>query len=150
MIGDAEPGGDHLVPESLRQHGDHFDLTRTQGLGRRRGGMQRRAWWRWGARVGWQHGEPGGCGRDRSGDLFSRGRSRQRPAREQTARVTSLKKRRDNVRVDKALEGLKAGAKGTANLMPLIVEASRAYATIGEMCDALREVFGEYEESPSF
>ncbi len=34
--------------------------------------------------------------------------------------------------------------------MPLIIEASRAYATIGEMCDALREVFGEYEESPSF
>ena len=71
-------------------------------------------------------------------------------AREQTARVTSLKKRRDTARVEKALAELKAGAKGTTNLMPLIVEASRAYATIGEMCDALREVFGEYEESPSF
>jgi methylmalonyl-CoA mutase N-terminal domain/subunit len=64
--------------------------------------------------------------------------------------VDALKKRRDQARVGKALEGLKAGARGTANLMPLIIEASRAYATIGEMCDALREVFGEYEESPSF
>ena len=71
-------------------------------------------------------------------------------AREQTARVTSLKKRRDHARVEKALAELKTAAKGTANLMPLIVEASRAYATIGEMCDALREVFGEYEESPTF
>jgi methylmalonyl-CoA mutase, N-terminal domain len=71
-------------------------------------------------------------------------------AREQTARVVALKKRRDQARVEKALADLKAGASGTANLMPLIVEASRAYATIGEMCDALREVFGEYEESPSF
>jgi len=71
-------------------------------------------------------------------------------AREQTARVTSLKQRRDNPRVEKALADLKAAAMGTQNLMPLIVEASRAYATIGEMCDALRDVFGEYEETPSF
>ena len=34
--------------------------------------------------------------------------------------------------------------------MPPILEASRAYATLGEMCDALREVFGEYEEQPIF
>jgi len=71
-------------------------------------------------------------------------------AREQTARVSALKKRRDGARVVRALADLKEGARGDANLMPLIVEASRAYATIGEMCDALRQVFGEYEESPSF
>ncbi|MEO8501177.1 MAG: methylmalonyl-CoA mutase family protein, partial [Vicinamibacteria bacterium] len=71
-------------------------------------------------------------------------------AREQTARVIALKKKRDSGRVERALADLKTAAKGTANLMPMIVEASRAYATIGEMCDALREVFGEYEESPSF
>jgi methylmalonyl-CoA mutase N-terminal domain/subunit len=72
-------------------------------------------------------------------------------AREQTARVASLKQRRDNARVAKSLADPQEAAAGTdANLMPFIVEASRAYATIGEMCDALREVFGEYEESPTF
>ena len=44
----------------------------------------------------------------------------------------------------------KDAARGTDNLMPPILEASRAYATVGEMCDALREVFGEYEEQPIF
>ncbi len=58
--------------------------------------------------------------------------------------------RRDNARVARALDDLKTAARGTANLMPPILEASRAYATVGEMCDALREVFGEYEEQPIF
>ena len=49
-----------------------------------------------------------------------------------------------------ALEGLKAAARGSDNLMLPIIDASRAYATLGEMCDALREVFGEYEEPPVF
>lgn len=71
-------------------------------------------------------------------------------AREQTARVVNLKTRRDGARVQKALSELKTAAQGSSNLMPLIVEASRAYATIGEMCDVLREAFGEYEEAPSF
>jgi len=69
---------------------------------------------------------------------------------EQTARVAALKATRDNERVARALTGLKEAARGTANLMPPILEAARAYATLGEMCDALREVFGEYEESPVF
>ena len=64
--------------------------------------------------------------------------------------VTALRKRRDNGRAREALEDLKSAARGTANLMPPIIEASRAYATLGEMCDALREVFGEYEEPPVF
>ena len=50
----------------------------------------------------------------------------------------------------RALAALKDAARGTDNLMPPIIEASRAYATVGEMCDALREVFGEYEEQPIF
>ena len=44
---------------------------------------------------------------------------------------------------------LRAGAAGTANTMPLLVEAVRASATVGEMCDALRQVWGEYVEAPA-
>jgi methylmalonyl-CoA mutase N-terminal domain/subunit len=47
-----------------------------------------------------------------------------------------------------ALDALKDGARGSANTMPLLIDAVRAYATVGEMCDALREVWGEYEETP--
>ncbi len=71
-------------------------------------------------------------------------------AREQTARVEALRATRDQERVRKALAELQQVARGTGNLMYPILEASRAYATIGEMCDALREVWGEYEEAPVF
>jgi methylmalonyl-CoA mutase N-terminal domain/subunit len=43
---------------------------------------------------------------------------------------------------------LSAAASTSENLMPLILDAVRAYATVGEMCDALRKVWGEYEETP--
>jgi methylmalonyl-CoA mutase N-terminal domain/subunit len=71
-------------------------------------------------------------------------------AEEQAARVAALKATRDNARVARALIDLKEAARGTANLMPPILEASRSYATLGEMCDALRDVFGEYQEPPVF
>jgi methylmalonyl-CoA mutase N-terminal domain/subunit len=71
-------------------------------------------------------------------------------AQEQTARVNALKATRDGDRVRTALQALKETARGTGNLMYPILEASRAYATLGEMCDALREVWGEYEEPPVF
>jgi methylmalonyl-CoA mutase N-terminal domain/subunit len=71
-------------------------------------------------------------------------------AEQQNASVDALKRSRDNGRVQRALQDLKETARGTGNLMPPIIEASRAYATLGEMCDALREVFGEYEEPPVF
>jgi methylmalonyl-CoA mutase N-terminal domain/subunit len=71
-------------------------------------------------------------------------------AEEQTARVQALRASRDNERVRKALEDLKRVARGSENIMHPILEASRAYATLGEMCDALREVWGEYEEAPVF
>jgi methylmalonyl-CoA mutase N-terminal domain/subunit len=71
-------------------------------------------------------------------------------AEEQIRGVAALRASRDRARVKGALEGLKDAARGTENLMRPILEASRAYATVGEMCDALREVFGEYEESPAF
>jgi methylmalonyl-CoA mutase N-terminal domain/subunit len=66
----------------------------------------------------------------------------------QLERLAALKRRRDNDRVRRALDALKEGAKGTANTMPLLLDCVRAYATVGEMCDALREVWGEYEEVP--
>jgi len=69
---------------------------------------------------------------------------------EQIERLRALRARRDGARVKRTLEELKDAARGTDNLMPPILEASRSYATIGEMCDALREVFGEYEEPAVF
>jgi methylmalonyl-CoA mutase N-terminal domain/subunit len=71
-------------------------------------------------------------------------------AEEQIAGVGALKAARDNERVRQALSGLQEAARGTGNLMYPILEASRAYATLGEMCDALREVWGEYVEPPVF
>jgi methylmalonyl-CoA mutase N-terminal domain/subunit len=66
----------------------------------------------------------------------------------QLARLETLKRTRDNARVGRALDGLRTAASGTENLMPRILEAVRSYATLGEMCDALRDVWGEYEEVP--
>jgi methylmalonyl-CoA mutase N-terminal domain/subunit len=71
-------------------------------------------------------------------------------ADEQVARVAALKATRDNERVRQALADLKTTAMGEGNLMPPILGAARAYATLGEMCDALRDVFGEYQELPIF
>jgi methylmalonyl-CoA mutase N-terminal domain/subunit len=69
---------------------------------------------------------------------------------EQVAGLEALKRTRDGGRVRRGLEGLKDAARGTDNLMVPILECARAYATLGEMCDALRDVFGEYEEPPIF
>jgi len=71
-------------------------------------------------------------------------------AEEQVARVLALKASRDQAAVARALAGLQDAARGKDNVMPPILEAARAYATLGEMCDALREVWGEYEEPPVF
>ena len=71
-------------------------------------------------------------------------------ALEQATSVAALRAARDQARVGRALEGLKDAARSKDNVMDPILEASRAYATIGEMCDALREVFGEYEEPAVF
>ena len=66
----------------------------------------------------------------------------------QLARLESLRRRRDADGVKRALDTLRAAATTSRNLMPPIIDAVRAYATVGEMCDALREVWGEYEETP--
>jgi methylmalonyl-CoA mutase N-terminal domain/subunit len=64
----------------------------------------------------------------------------------QLAKLETLRRRRNTVQVRRALDALRTGASGTDNTMPLLLDAVRAYATIGEMCDALRDVWGEYIE----
>jgi methylmalonyl-CoA mutase N-terminal domain/subunit len=71
-------------------------------------------------------------------------------AEEQTASVRAVRGTRDSGRVARCLADLGEAARGTSNVMPPIIEAARAYATLGEMCDALRAVWGEYEEPPVF
>jgi methylmalonyl-CoA mutase N-terminal domain/subunit len=69
-------------------------------------------------------------------------------AERQVAQLEALRRTRDNDRVRRSLDALRAAAAGSANTMPPLLDAVRAYATVGEMCDALREVWGEYEEVP--
>jgi methylmalonyl-CoA mutase N-terminal domain/subunit len=66
----------------------------------------------------------------------------------QSRKVDDVKRSRDGARVARALDALRVVAQGRTNVMPSILEAVRAYATLGEMCDALRDVWGEYEEVP--
>jgi methylmalonyl-CoA mutase N-terminal domain/subunit len=69
----------------------------------------------------------------------------------QIGRVQALRDRRDTAAVEASLASLKRAAEREGeNLMPHIVEASRAYATLGEMCDALRETWGTWTETPVF
>jgi methylmalonyl-CoA mutase N-terminal domain/subunit len=95
-------------------------------------------------------------------------------ARAQTAKLVALRKRRSNEEVKRCLDALKRAAEkepgagaassghssataassssswtggiSTANTMPYIIDAVRAYATVGEICEALREVYGIYTE----
>jgi methylmalonyl-CoA mutase N-terminal domain/subunit len=68
-------------------------------------------------------------------------------ARHQEQKLAALRARRDNSRVRKTLDALKRAAEGTENTMPYLVDAVRAYATLGEICDSLRGVFGTYQET---
>jgi len=65
----------------------------------------------------------------------------------QLQKLEKLRASRDAGRVARALDDMRDAARSTRNLMPPILEAVRAYATVGEMCDALRDVWGEYEET---
>jgi len=70
---------------------------------------------------------------------------------EQVQRVHAVRDRRDSGAVERSLAALKeASLREDVNLMPLIVEASREYVTLGEMCDALRETWGIWRETPVF
>ncbi len=78
-------------------------------------------------------------------------------ARQQSAKLKALRARRSNDEVARRLEALKKAATqdppaesnghmSPGNTMPYIIEAVRAYATVGEICDALRQVYGTYSE----
>jgi methylmalonyl-CoA mutase N-terminal domain/subunit len=69
-----------------------------------------------------------------------------RVQKEQIARIAAVRSQRDAAAVVARLSALRTAAASDANLMPPILEAVKAYATIGEICNTLREVFGEYKE----
>ncbi len=66
---------------------------------------------------------------------------------EQIKFLTEIKAQRSNTEVAAKLSALKAGAESDTNLMPLILDAVRVYASVGEICNTMREVFGEYKET---
>ena len=64
----------------------------------------------------------------------------------QVARLNELRRTRDNGRVGQTLDRLRMAMEGTENTMPYIMEAVHAYATLGEIIQVMKEVFGVYEE----
>ena len=68
-------------------------------------------------------------------------------AQHQEQKLASLRARRDNGRAQQSLDALRRAAEGTQNTMPYILDAVRAYASLGEIMDALRSVFGTYQET---
>jgi methylmalonyl-CoA mutase N-terminal domain/subunit len=64
----------------------------------------------------------------------------------QIERLKKLRSERDDKIVEKCLADLKQGVEGDQNLIPLMLDAVKVYATLGEICDVLREVFGEYQQ----
>jgi len=69
---------------------------------------------------------------------------------EQIRKINKLKERRNNDKVRETLEKLREAAKGSENLMPFIMDTVREYATIGEIINILKEVFGTYHEDSIF
>jgi len=67
--------------------------------------------------------------------------------KKQVERLKKLKERRDNEKVRKSLQKIKEVASTQENLFPYVLEAVKAYATVGEISNALRDVFGEYTET---
>jgi methylmalonyl-CoA mutase N-terminal domain/subunit len=65
----------------------------------------------------------------------------------QVARLRALRARRNGTAARQAVDAVRAAAKGKDNLMPVVLEAVKAEATLGEISDALRDVFGEYRET---
>ena len=65
-------------------------------------------------------------------------------------RLKKLREERDHNKWETTLDKLRTAAESDENLMPYILDAAKAYATLGEICDVMRDVFGEYEEPPMF
>jgi len=68
-------------------------------------------------------------------------------AHRQAARLAKLRAERSSDEVSRRLAALRKAAEGSENLMPFIYEAVKSYATLGEICDAMRDIFGAYEET---
>ncbi len=68
----------------------------------------------------------------------------------QRENLKKLRAERDNAKVQNILSELKKAAQGSTNMMPILVDAAKAYATVGEMINTLKEVYGEYVESTEF
>ena len=68
----------------------------------------------------------------------------------QVIRLNQLRQERDNEQVAQTLQTLRTAAEGTANMMPAILDAVKAYATLGEITDVFRDVFGMYQEQTWF
>jgi methylmalonyl-CoA mutase N-terminal domain/subunit len=66
--------------------------------------------------------------------------------RKQIQRLKDVKRNRDEKRLKSALQDLKKAAQGDENLMPFLIEAVKSYATLGEICDVLKGIFGTYKE----
>ena len=64
--------------------------------------------------------------------------------------LNQLKKDRDSTAVKRKLNDLKVAAKNDVNLMPLLIETVKEYATLGEIMDVFREVFGEHSPNNMF
>ena len=67
--------------------------------------------------------------------------------RKQIERLKRLKQGRDNQEVNEVLSRVQDVARSNENVMPVLIEAVKAYATVGEISNALRDVFGEYRGS---
>jgi len=65
---------------------------------------------------------------------------------EQIKFLNKIRKERNQQEVDKALKNLENAANGNNNLIPFIIDAVKTYASVGEICNTMRKVFGEYKE----
>jgi methylmalonyl-CoA mutase N-terminal domain/subunit len=66
--------------------------------------------------------------------------------RRQRERLARVRRERDNALLQERLAALRRAAQGDENMMPYVLDAVRAHGTLGEICDVLRDVFGEYRE----
>ena len=66
---------------------------------------------------------------------------------EQIKFLQKVKSERDNGKVNSTLNNLKKAAEGDENIIPFILSAVKAYASVGEICNSMRSVFGEYKET---
>ena len=137
------------IEEEVRHHLERIEARGGMLVGIEQGWAQAEI-----AQAAYEHqrqierGERVVVGVNRFGEESRVGFSLHRPSpevvQEQIKRLNTLRRERDNSQVQRTLKALAEEARGTANLMYPILDAVRAYATIGEICGVLRATFGEY------